>query len=58
MDAEPNKAAWRKSRRSANNGGDRVEVAVTWRKAIRGADNGGAWVEVAISERRAALPAA
>ena len=39
-------ALWRKSSRSANNGGACVEVAA-WRKSSRSANNGGNCVEIA-----------
>ncbi len=38
---------WRKSSRSADNGGHCVELAV-WRKSTRSTDNGGACVELAV----------
>jgi hypothetical protein len=44
-------AVWRKARRSADNGGECVELTAltgaAWRKARRSADNGGACVELA-----------
>jgi hypothetical protein len=39
---------WRKSSRSADNGGDCVEVSATWRKSSRSGSNGGDCVEVAV----------
>ncbi|GGM52632.1 toxin [Longimycelium tulufanense] len=39
-------ASWRKSSRSASNGGNCVEVGA-WRKSSRSGSNGGACVEVA-----------
>jgi hypothetical protein len=44
---ELNGAQWRKSSRSADNGGNCVELAV-WRKSSRSADNGGQCVELAV----------
>lgn len=46
------KLDWRKSARSAENGGDCVEVALSWRKSVRSAENGGNCVEVAVVEHR------
>jgi uncharacterized protein DUF397 len=42
-----NRAEWRKSSRSGDNGGNCVEVATVWHKSSRSGDNGGACVEVA-----------
>jgi Domain of unknown function (DUF397) len=42
-----NRAEWRKSSRSGDNGGNCVEVATVWRKSSRSGDNGGDCVEVA-----------
>ena len=39
---------WRKSARSAENGGDCVEVAIDWRKSTRSAEQGSC-VEVAVT---------
>lgn len=41
-----NDLPWRKSSRSADNGGECVELAV-WRKSSRSGDNGGNCVELA-----------
>lgn len=57
MDADLISAVWRKASRSADNGGDCVEVTVTWRKAIRSANNGGNCVEVAMLESRDTIQA-
>lgn len=43
-------ADWRKASRSAENGGNCVEVATLWRKARRSAQSGGACVEIAVWE--------
>lgn len=43
-----NDLSWRKSTRSADNGGNCVELAV-WRKSSRSTDNGGDCVEIALS---------
>ncbi|KAB2343247.1 DUF397 domain-containing protein [Actinomadura rudentiformis] len=40
-------ARWRKSSRSADNGGECVELALIWRKSSRSGDNGGECVELA-----------
>ncbi|MCW2946157.1 MAG: hypothetical protein JWR24_2874 [Actinoallomurus sp.] len=48
---ELNGAQWRKSSRSADNGGQCVELAV-WRTSSRSGDNGGQCVQLAV------LPAA
>ncbi len=42
------KTAWRKSKRSTNNGGNCVEVKEVWRKSKRSTDNGGDCVEVRV----------
>lgn len=39
-------AVWRKASRSAENGGNCVEVAAVWRKARRSNENGGECVEL------------
>ncbi|MDN3357906.1 DUF397 domain-containing protein [Actinomadura sp. DC4] len=41
-------AEWRKSKRSSDNGGNCVEIAVQWRKSRRSSNNGGACVEIAV----------
>lgn len=48
MEPNLNLLTWRKSLRSANNGGDCVELAVQWRKSRRSANNGGNCVEIAV----------
>lgn len=47
------RAAWRKSARSAGNGGQCVEVAAVWRKSSRSGGNGGSCVEAAPRDGRA-----
>lgn len=48
MDAlDLSRAVWRKSARSAGNGGNCVEAAAVWRKSSRSAGNGGECVEAA-----------
>jgi hypothetical protein len=42
---------WRKSERSAQNGGNCVEIAIDWRKSARSGQNGGDCVEVAVAGR-------
>lgn len=48
-------AAWRKSRRSGNNGGSCVETALLWRKSARSGNNGGECVETAAAGRQVAV---
>jgi hypothetical protein len=41
-------SAWRKSKRSSENGGACVEVKEQWRKSTRSTENGGNCVEVRV----------
>lgn len=46
MDTTDRVVSWRKSSRSAGNGGNCVEIGVSWRKSSRSTGNGGNCVEV------------